>query len=381
MPQLKKVAIVAGEASGDILGAGLIAALKKSHPDCKFVGVGGERMLAQGFDSWFPMERLAVMGLIEPLKRIFELLSIRKQLKRRILALEPDVFIGIDAPDFNLNLEGWLKERGVKTVHYVSPSVWAWRQGRIKKIKRAVDMVLSLFPFEEAFYKEHEMRVCCVGHTLADDIPLEVDKQEARTGSGLSLKKESSTLVALLPGSRASEVRFHTELFLKAAELCVASNKNLEFVLPAANKKRREEIQVVLNNFPHLVVHLQTGNSHKAMAAADAVLLASGTTALEAMLLKKPMVVAYKMSGFAFAILKRLVKTQFVSLPNLLANKALVPECLQRDATPENLCAELQRLLSSSNLELIEEFNQLHLLLRRNASEQAAQAITELVFE
>lgn len=383
-----KIAIVAGEASGDILGAGLISAIKKRYPASEFFGVGGERMLAEGFQSWFSMDRLAVMGLIEPLKRIFELLSMRKQIRERLLASPPDVFIGIDAPDFNLSLEEKLRAQGIKVVHYVSPSVWAWRRGRIKKISRAVDLMLTLFPFEEAFYRDHNVKVSCVGHTLADAIPLDPDTESARNklnailltqSNRASINYEGRQVVGVLPGSRASEVRFHTRLFLLAARLCWQKNNKLLFLIPAANSKRFEEIALVLRDFPELPVTLILNHSHEVMTASDVLLLASGTTALEAMLLKRPMLISYKMSDLAFKIIKSMVSISFVGLPNLLAGRALVPELLQRDATPENLAGVMNNLLASSNEEMIKEFYYWHQHLRRNANESAANAVLALI--
>lgn len=378
-----KIAIVAGEASGDILGAGLISAIKRQYPESEFFGVGGERMLAEGFQSWFSMDRLAVMGLIEPLKRIFELLSMRKQIRERLLASPPDVFIGIDAPDFNLSLEEKLREKGIKVVHYVSPSVWAWRQGRIKKISRAVDLMLTLFPFEERFYQDHKVKVCCVGHTLADIIPLDPDTEGAReklnTILPVAIDYEGKQVVGVLPGSRASEVRLHTRLFLQAARLCWQKNSKLVFLVPAANSKRYDEIEKVLRDFPELRVTLVLKHSHEVMAACDVLLLASGTTALEAMLLKRPMLISYRMSDLAFNIIKRMVSISFVGLPNLLAGRALVPELLQKEATAENLARVLNDLLASSNDDMIREFYHWHHHLRRNANETAANAVLDLI--
>lgn len=391
MTQFKKVAIVAGEASGDILGAGLIEEIQKKNPECEFFGIGGERMKALNFESWFPMDRLSVMGLIEPLKRLFELLRMRRHLKNRIAELSPDVFIGVDAPDFNLNLEKYLKKKGIRTVHYVSPSVWAWRQKRIHNIKVSVDLMLCLFPFEEAFYQQHQVSVACVGHTLADQIPILVDKQEARSqlvektkSPHLPLCQEYFTerkLIALLPGSRASEVRYHMDLFLRAASLCLESRPDLEFIVPAANPQRYEEIKRTLENYPLLKVYLILGESQTVMSSADAILLASGTTALEAMLLKRPMVVAYRMSALAFSILKRMVRVPFVSLPNLLAGRELVPERLQDKASPHLLAQELLQLLNKPQEELLAEFRRIHLSLRLNANKIAVQAIEAMCSE
>ncbi len=378
-----RVGIVAGEASGDILGAGLIRALREHYPDVQVEGVGGSLMLAEGCHSFFPQDRLAVMGLIEPLKRLSELLRIRRFLREHFLANPPDVFIGIDSPDFNMSLEESLRTAGIKTVHYVSPSVWAWRQGRLKKIARATDLVLTLFPFEEKFYRDHadrypSLRAVCVGHPLADSIPMETDSQQAR--AALSIPS-SASVIALLPGSRAGEVERMGRLFLDTARCCIQKNKSLSFVMPAANKARREQLQVMLENYSDLTVQLVDGQSQLCMAASDAVLMASGTTTLEAMLLKRPMVVAYKMACLSFAIISRLLKVPYVSLPNLLANKPLVPEFLQEQATAKNLSNALLEILNAPNKAAVmqQAFVEIHTGIRRDASRAAARAILDLL--
>ena len=377
-----RVGIVAGEASGDILGAGLIRALREHYPALQVEGIGGPLMEAEGCRSFFPQDRLAVMGLIEPLKRLPELLKIRRYLREYFLANPPDVFVGIDSPDFNLSLEESLRTTGIKTVHYVSPSVWAWRQGRIKKIARAADVVLTLFPFEEKFYQEREdiyptLRAICVGHPLADSIPMHSDSAAARTALATPL---ASTVVALLPGSRAGEVERMGRLFFDVARWCVAQKKDLSFVVPAANADRKAQLKAILADYPDLPVHLIDGQSQLCMAASDAVLMASGTTALEAMLLKKPMVVAYKMARLSYAIISRLLKVPYVSLPNLLANKKLVPEFLQKAATVENLGNALLTWLNNSEQvsELQQQFTVIHRDIQRDASHCAAQAIVDL---
>lgn len=380
MSSLKRVAIVVGEASGDILGAGLMAALKKRYPDCEFEGIGGPKMLALGFNSLYQMDRLAVMGFVEPLKRLPELLGIRKSLRQRYLTNPPDVFIGIDAPDFNLNLEVNLREAGVPVVHYVSPSVWAWRRGRLKKIAKAVDLMLTLFPFESSFFNEQNIPNLFVGHPLADTIPLENEKTGARERLGLSAEN-NERWVALLPGSRGGEVEHLCERFLLAAQQSFASRPNLRFIIPAANDARHSQISEVLKRYPELPVTLLHGQSHDAMLAADAILIASGTATLEAMLLKRPMVIAYHMAAFSYWLLSKLVKSKFVGLPNLLADKELVPELLQHNATPSQLSAALTVYLDSEKTtqQLIEQFNAIHLQLRRDASETAAQGIVDML--
>jgi lipid-A-disaccharide synthase len=378
-----RIGIVAGEASGDILGAGLIRALREKYPGLVVEGVGGPLMLAEGCHSFFPQDRLAVMGLVEPLKRLPELLGIRRFLREHFIANPPDVFVGIDSPDFNLSLEQSLRESGIRTVHYVSPSVWAWRRGRLKKIARAVDLVLTLFPFEERFYRDHAtafptLRAVCVGHPLADSIPLETDTAAARAQLSFTVCTQA---VALLPGSRAGEVARMGALFLDVARWCARRRHDLCFVMPAANAAREKQLRDMLVDYPDVPVRLVSGQSQLCMAASDAVLMASGTTTLEAMLLKKPMVVAYRMAPLSFAIISRLLKVPYVALPNLLADEQLVPELLQDAATVENLGNALLATLNDPQRTamLKERFAALHNDIRRNASERAALAILDLL--
>lgn len=368
-----RVALVAGEASGDILGSGLMRALKARHPDVEFIGVGGPRMEAEGLASLFPMERLAVMGLVEVLGRLPELLRRRKQLIADLIAARPDVFIGIDAPDFNLGVELKLRQAGIRTVHYVSPSVWAWRQKRVFKIRDACDLMLTLFPFEAKFYTEHQVPVCFVGHPLADDIPLEADRGQARRALGLP---EEGAVVALLPGSRGGEVAKLGSLFLDAAERLRVLRPELHFVLPCANAERRAQLEQMLAG-RNLSLTLLDGQSHLALAACDAVLIASGTATLEALLYKRPMVVAYKVAPLTYRILKRLVKSPYVSLPNLLAQRMLVPELIQDAATPDSLAQTLAPLIVDGQAQT-DGFDQIHRTLRRDASARAADAVLEL---
>jgi len=380
-----KIGIVAGEASGDILGAGLIRELKQYYPDAIFEGIGGDKMISEGFTSLFPQDRLAVMGFIEPLKRLPELLSIRRQLYSHFLGQQFDLMIGIDSPDFNLTLEGKLKKQGIKTVHYVSPSVWAWRQGRIKKIAKSIDLMLTLLPFETAIYHEHNVPVKFVGHPLADQFPIEHDHALAKqTLSNLLKGRRYNTtlpLVACLPGSRGGEVALIGPLLWPALEKCCSKIYKLQIIVPAANRQRKQQIQAQLQQHPSLSVTLIEGNSHEVMAAADIVLLASGTTALEAMLLKKPMVVVYKMATLSYWIISSLLKVPYVSLPNLLANRLLVPELLQHQATPDNISQYvIQKLESLSDRDkTIHEFSHLHRELKCNADIVAAKAIKALI--
>ncbi|MDH0291793.1 lipid-A-disaccharide synthase [Pseudomonas sp. GD04087] len=369
-----RVALVAGEASGDILGSGLMQALKQRHPDIEFIGVGGPRMQAEGLQSHFPMERLAVMGLVEVLGRLRELLRRRKDLVQMLIAAKPDVFIGIDAPDFNLNIELKLRRAGIRTVHYVSPSVWAWRQKRVLKIKDACDLMLALFPFEARFYEEHAVPVRFVGHPLANTIPLEADRAGARVRLGLP---EGDSVVALLPGSRGGEVGKLGALFLDTAQRLLQDRPGLRFVLPCASPERRVQIEEMLAG-RDLPVQLLDGASHEALAACDAVLIASGTATLEALLYKRPMVVAYKVAPMTYRILKRLVKSPYISLPNLLAGRLLVPELIQDAATPEALAATLLPLLDDGSVQT-ESFDAIHRALRQDASAQAAEAVLALV--
>lgn len=371
-------AMVAGEASGDILGAGLVKALKQQYPDARFVGIGGPKMIAEGFESLYPMERLSVMGLFEVLGRLRELLKIRKQLFNTLLDLKPDVFIGIDAPDFNLKLEQKFKAQHIKAVHYVSPSVWAWREKRVFKIKQCVDLVMCLFPFEVNFYHKHGVPAVCVGHTLADAIEMEPDTLAAR--EALQLNNEAP-VVALLPGSREGEVSRLGELFLQTAERIKQQIPSVQFVLPAANDERFKQLTNMLADHEQLSVKLLHGQSREAMASSDTILMASGTAALEGMLFKKPLVVSYKLSALTAYIVRKMLKQPFVSLPNLLAGKALVPELLQEAATPENLSAAVLNFLQNENASshLKAEFTQLHQLLKRDADVAAARAISELI--
>ncbi|MFN3579992.1 MAG: lipid-A-disaccharide synthase, partial [Pseudomonas sp.] len=327
------IALVAGEASGDTLGAGLIRALKQHYPNARFIGIGGPRMLAEGMQTQVPMERLSVMGLVEVLGRLRELLGIRKALVSYLKAQQPDVFIGIDAPDFTLNVEKQLRDAGIPTVHYVSPSVWAWREKRVLGIRQSTDLMLTLFPFEEAVYQKHGVAVRCVGHTLADQIALQPDRQAARVTLGL---EQQARVVALMPGSRNGELRKLGLLFLHTAAWCMERQPQLTFIMPCANIERREQMEAIqAESGLTLPLTLLNGQAHEALAACDAVLIASGTATLEAMLFKRPMVVAYRMAGLTFKILKRLVKVGHVSLPNLLAGREVVPEFLQDAATPE----------------------------------------------
>ncbi|RMF14758.1 MAG: lipid-A-disaccharide synthase [Gammaproteobacteria bacterium] len=370
--------MVAGEASGDILGAGLIRALKKRYPKARFSGIGGPLMIAEGMHSLFPMERLSVMGLVEVLGRLRELFGIRNALVRHFERDRPDVFIGIDAPDFNLRLERPLKARGIPTVHYVSPSVWAWRQGRIKTIRKSVDTMLTLFPFETAFYERHGMQARCVGHPLADELPLTPRTQAARERLGLP---DDRPVITVMPGSRGGEVSRIGPVFCETMVRIATQRPDVVFVIPAVNAQRRAQIEALLESLSaSLDVRLIDGQSRTAMEASDVILLASGTATLEAMLLKKPMVVAYRLAVITYWIMKRLIKVPWVSLPNLLAGRELVPELIQKAAVPDRLAsAVVARLRPEAADALRETFTEIHRQLRRDASEQAADAVSELM--
>jgi lipid-A-disaccharide synthase len=366
--------LVAGEASGDILGSGLMQALRTQCPDIEFIGVGGPLMEAQGLSSYFPMERLSVMGLVEVMGRLPELLARRKRLINTLIEQKPDVFIGIDAPDFTLNIELKLRRAGIKTVHYVSPSVWAWRQKRVLKIRQGCDLMLTLFPFEAQFYQAQQVPVRFVGHPLADSIPLQLDRSAARLALGLP---GSGPLLALLPGSRGGEVAKLGALFLDAAELLLQARPELSFVLPCASPARRAQIEALLVG-RSLPLTLLDGQSHEALAACDAVLIASGTATLEALLCQRPMVVAYKVAPLTYWILKQLVKSAYLSLPNLLAARSLVPELIQDAATPAALAEQLLPLLVDGAGQT-GEFAAIHRSLRLDASTQAAGAVLGLI--
>lgn len=377
---VRRVYLVAGELSGDILGAGLMRALKARHPDVEFRGIGGPRMIEEGIESRFPLETLSVMGLVEVLRHLPRLVGVRRELRRDALAWQPDIMIGIDAPDFNLGLERQLREAGVTTAHYVSPSVWAWRQGRVKRIARSVDAMLTFLPFEAAFYARHRVPVAFVGHPLADELPLENDRAAARAALGVAT---TAPVLAVLPGSRASEIRFLGETFLAAAERLCAARPELRVVIPAATPQRRDELEALLTAHPALAgrLTLVDGKARKAMVAADAVLLASGTAALEAMLCHRPMLVAYRMAPATHWLAKKLVKTEWISLPNLIARESLVPELIQEEANPETIAERLGEMLDDApGREALEaRFAAMHAGLQRDASRRAAETIEALV--
>ena len=377
------IAIIAGEVSGDILGAGLIHALKAHYPNAKFIGIGGERMIAEGFETLFDMEELSVMGLVEVLKHLPRLLKIRRSIIEQLSALKPDIFIGIDAPDFNLDVELKLKQQGIKTIHYVSPSVWAWRQKRVYKIAAATNLVLAFLPFEKAFYDRFNVPCRFIGHTMADAIPLKPNRDDACQLLNLD---PAQRYVAMLVGSRGSEVEFLSEPFLQTAQLLHQRYPDVKFLVPLINQKRRQQFEQIKQRVaPELDMILLDGNARAAMITAEATLLASGTAALEAMLCKSPMVVGYRMKPFTYFLAKRLVKTKYVSLPNLLADEMLVPELIQEDCNPTNLAEKLSQYLSEDKSAvqnrhvLLQRFVELHQRIQCNADQQAAQAVIDLL--
>ncbi|HSW69609.1 MAG TPA: lipid-A-disaccharide synthase [Gammaproteobacteria bacterium] len=375
----KTIGILAGEPSGDILGANLIKALHTQQPQFAFTGIGGPQMISAGCQSLHDMERLSVMGLVEPLFRLPELFRIRQHVYHYFLQNRPDVFIGIDSPDFNLGLELKLRQQNIPVIHYVSPSVWAWRQKRIFKIAKATDLVLTLFPFEADFYKKHNVPVQFVGHPLADLIPLQNDKLAARKKLNLD---PDAIYIALLPGSRFNEIKFLAERFFRTAYQCYKKRPHIKFITNAANKKRYEELHIIYqSHFQDLPLTFFQDESHAVMEAADVVLVTSGTATLETMLYKRPMVIAYRMANLTYQLAKHLVKLKFIGIPNLLANEKLVPEFIQETATPENMSEALLDYLDHPEKVIVLEkkFLELHQVLRCHASQQAAKAVLSLI--
>ena len=377
------IALLAGEVSGDILGAGLIRALKVKYPNARFVGIAGERMIAEGCETLVDMEEIAVMGLAEIVKHLPRLLKIRKMVVETMSAQKPDIFIGIDAPEFNLYVEDKLKAQGIKTVHYVSPSVWAWRQKRIYKIARATDLVLAFLPFEKAFYDRFNVPCRFVGHTMADSIPLKSNRHEACNVLNID---EKQRYMAILVGSRSAEVELLSEPFLQTALRLKERFPDLKFLVPLINQKRRQQFeQFKAHLAPDLDMILLDGNARQAMIAAEVTLLASGTAALECMLCKSPMVVGYRMKPLTYFLAKHLVKTPYISLPNLLADEMLVPEMIQEDCTAEKLTEKLIPYLEQDESAvqnrhvLIQRFTDLHQQIQCDADKQAAQAVIDLL--
>ena len=372
-----RIGMLAGELSGDALGAGLIRALAQLQPDLIIEGVGGPQMIAEGCQSMVDLDQLAMMGYVEPLVHLPKLLAIRRKIFRHFVENPPDIFLGIDYAYFNNSLERKLKAAGVRSAHYVSPQLWASRPGRIHQLAKTVDLMLCLFPFEVDIYQRHNIKATFVGHPLADQFPLQPDSGAARQQLGLSNHKK---IVALLPGSRANEVKYLLPEFVRAAQWCYQQDAQIEFVLPAANQRRYDQIKVRLEP-TKLPIKLILGQSHAAMTAADVVLIASGTTTLEATLLKKPMVVAYKVSRLNYAIMSRLLTSAHIALPNILAGKRLVPEIVQDQVNGQALGSAVMDYFANPekvNI-LLQQFGEIHQQLRQGGDRRAAEALLDLV--
>lgn len=370
-----RIGIVAGESSGDLLGSHLMQALKAKRPDIEFVGIAGPKMMREGAKSLFPIERLSVRGYFEVIKHLYGLLKLRRQLLQHLLNNRIDLFIGIDAPDFNFWLEKQLKNKGITAIHYVSPSVWAWRKNRINKIKHAVTHMLALFPFEPALYQQAGVPVTYVGHPLADMLPLVPDTTAAR--EGLRLKPES-LVIAMLPGSRQSEVQQHAALFVKTAKLIYSEHPETIFLVPLITRETRNIFELaIFNEHESLPIQILFGHAHDAMEAADVIIVASGTATLEAALLKKPMVITYRMPNLSWQLLKRMRLQPYVGLPNILAERFVVPELLQHDATPEKLAEAALKFVhdTSYTADIKAEFTKMHHSLQQNTAEKAAAVI------
>ncbi|MEO8144601.1 MAG: lipid-A-disaccharide synthase [Betaproteobacteria bacterium] len=367
--------MVAAEASGDLLGAHLMGALKARRPELQFSGIGGPKMIAQGFESHVPMDKLGVRGYAEVLRHYREIMGIRRRISERMLRECPAVFIGVDSSDFNLDLERTLKDAGIPAIQYVSPSIWAWRGWRTRRIVRSVTHLLALFPFEPALYEKMGLAVTYVGHPLADLIPMEPDKVKARADLRVPAGRR---VVALLPGSRNSELHYMADLFVLTARRLLQDLPNAYFVCPTASRATRDmfEAAVWRHEARDLPINLMFGHSHEALAAADVALVASGTATLEAALFKRPMVIAYKQSPFTWALMRRMLYLDNIGLPNILAGEALVPEFVQEKATPGNLANALLGLLqdAAAQRRQVEKFHEIHATLRQNTAQKAADA-------
>ncbi len=371
-----RAGVVAGEASGDLLGSHLIAALKAREPRLRFAGIAGPRMIAQGVESLHPMETLSVRGYVEVLRHYREIMAIRRTLTSQLLAMQPALFIGVDAPDFNLDLERVLRDKGIPTVHFVGPSVWAWRRWRLRRIARAVTHMLVMFPFEPAIYEAEGIPATYVGHPMADVIPMAIDRAAARE----SLKLPSGRLiVALLPGSRQQELQYMADAFVQTAVRMHDALKSVHFVCPTASRQTREmfEAAVYRNAAQELPLTLMFGHSHEALAAADVALVASGTATLEAALFKTPMVITYRQSAVTWALMKRMLYQPWIGLPNILAREFLVDEVVQERATPENLSTAMLGLLRDAPRQARQRarFEEIHAQLRQDTASKAAEAV------
>jgi lipid-A-disaccharide synthase len=372
--------LVAGEASGDLLASLLLQGLRERWPGVQTAGIGGPRMLAQGFEAWWPSEKLSVFGYVDALRHYRELLGIRNALRDRLLADRPDVFIGVDAPDFNFGLETPLKAAGIRTVHFVCPSIWAWRGGRVKKLAAAADHVLCLFPFEPELLAKHGVAASFVGHPLADKIPLQVPRQESRTALGLGA---DDTVVALLPGSRRSEIRYIAPVLLRAAALMARRRPRLRFLLPVAPGLREVVEPLLTEHAAGTTIELLDGRSHEVLAACDVTLIASGTATLEAALFKRPMVITYRMHWLNWQYMKRRAYQPWFGLPNILSREFVVPELLQDAATPQAMASEAEAWLDDTprRESLARRLNDLHLTLRQDTARRAGDAIAKVLQE
>lgn len=373
-----RIAMVAGEASGDLLAAMLLAALKTRWPSLRAAGIGGPKMAAQGFDAWWPSDRLAVRGYVEVLRHYRGIAAVRRQLGDRLLIEKPDLFIGVDAPDFNLGLEERLRTAGIRTVHFISPSIWAWRAGRVHTVGRAADLVLCLFPFEPALYAAHGIAACYVGHPLADVIPIEVPRVAERAALGLP---QDVAVVALLPGSRRSEIEYNAPRIFGAAARMHRERPALRFILPLAPGLREMVEPLRAREATGVPIELLDGHSHEVLAACDVAIVASGTATLEAALFKAPMVIMYAVNPITWLMMRPRNLLPWVGLPNILLGRSAVPELLQGDATPERLAQEALAWLDDAPraTALREEFIQLHLTLRRNTAQAATDAIAKVL--
>ncbi len=376
--QAPRIGMVAGEASGDLLAGMLLAALKARWPQLQAAGIGGPKMAAQGFDAWWPSDRLAVRGYAEVLRHYRGLVAIRRQLGERLLREKPDLFIGVDAPDFNLGLEERLRDAGIRTVHFISPSIWAWRAGRVHTVGRAADLVLCLFPFEPALYAKHGIAASYVGHPLADAIPLEVPREASRAALGLA---QDATVVALLPGSRRSEIDYNAPRLFGAALRMYRARPGLRFVLPLAPGLRAMVEPIREREAAAIPIELVDGFSHEALGACDVAIVASGTATLEAALFKAPMVIMYAMNPITWLLMRPRNLQPWIGLPNILLGRHAVPELLQGDATPERLAGEALAWLDDAArvAALREAFTQLHLTLRRDTAQAATDAIEKIL--
>ena len=372
--------IVAGEKSGDILGASLISALRNYFPDAEFIGVGGSEMVALGCESLCPIDRLSVMGFVEPLRRLPELLTLKRKLRRRFLAERIDAFIGIDSPVFNLNLAKALKNKGIKTIHFVSPTIWAYRENRVFNIKKSIDLMLTLFPFEKDIYKKHKIKAECVGHPLADQLSLKDRSCSYRTQLGIP---NDQTVVALLPGSRVDEVNRLAPMFFETALEALQKYPKLKFLVPFSNLETHLRLKSYMANLSIVAGEQFTliNNSHAALDASDFAFITSGTATLEALFLRKPMVICYKLAPISYLIGSRLIKVPYIGLPNILANEKIVPEYIQKEVTTTALLGELDEFMSGekSFSELLIKYEEIHEDLRGGASEKAASEIFRLV--